>query len=83
MAEFYHERRPRSVKDGDDSLALTKQTVTAANDHILGAVPDYRHAEIDRRIKTAAVQRHRARASGVGDFSSISEYKNFIYGQAE
>jgi hypothetical protein len=69
--------------DGDDSLGLTKASVTAANDHILSAVPDYRADEVNRRIKTTAVQRFRARASGLGDFSSISEYKNFIYGQAE
>jgi hypothetical protein len=62
---------------------LSKYAVAEANDHILESTPAYRRAEIDRKIKTTAVQRFRARANGQGDFESIEEYKNFIYGTRE
>lgn len=81
--KFYNDRRPRPERDGDSAMPLSKYAVAAANDHILESTPVYRRAEIDRKIKTTAVQRFRARANGEGDFSSIEEYKNFIYGTQE
>jgi len=82
-AKFYNDRRPSPAREGDSAMPVNKQTVTEANDHILGSTPAYRQAEVDRKIKTTAVQRHRARMSGGSDFQSIEEYKNFIYGTEE
>lgn len=83
MNKFYNDRRPRPGRDGDSGIALDKKSVTEANDHILASTPAYRQDEMTRKIRTTAVQRFRARASGQGDFSSIEEYKNFIYGTNE
>lgn len=82
-AKFYNDRRPRPERDGDSDTPLSKYAVAAANTHILESTPAYRRAEVDRKIKTTAVQRFRARANGQGDFESIEEYKNFIYGTQE
>jgi len=83
MADFYNDRRSRPVSGESDSASLNKATVTDANRRILDAAPAYRLPELDRKIKTTAVQRHRSRASGEGDFSSIEQYINFVYGTDE
>lgn len=83
QVKFYNDRRPRPERDGDDSVYLDKASVTEANRHILDSTPAYRHEEINRKIKTTAVQRFRARAAGSGDFDSIEQYKNFIVGTNE
>jgi len=83
QAKFYNDRRPSPMREGDSGVPLDKAAVTAANDHILESTPAYRRAEVDRKIKTTAVQRFRARTNGQGDFESIQEYKNFIYGTQE
>lgn len=83
MAKFYNDRRPRPERDGDSGVGLDKASVTEANRHIMDSTPAYRREDIDRKIKTTAVQRFRARAAGAGDFDSIEEYKNFIYGTQE
>lgn len=81
--KFYNDRRPRPEYPVDASVVLTKANVTEANRHIRACTPDHKRPDMERRIRTAAVQRFRARSSGTGDFSSISEYKNFIYGSGE
>lgn len=81
--KFYNDRRPRPERDGDSGIPLSKYAVAAANDHILAATPAYRQDEMRTKIRTTAVQRFRARAAGAGDFESIEEYKNFIYGTQE
>jgi hypothetical protein len=83
MSDFYNDRRSRPIPGESDSASLDKASVTDANRRILEAAPAYRHAEINRKIKTTAVQRHRSRAAGQGDFDTISEYTNFIYGTSE
>lgn len=80
---FYNDRRPRPTRDGDASVMLDKAAVTEANRHIMDSTPDHRASEMRTRIRTTAVQRFRARESGQGDFSSIEEYKNFVYGMGE
>lgn len=62
---------------------LDKASVTEANRHIMAATPDWRHHEMRTKIRTTAVQRFRDRESGRGDFQSIEEYKNFVYGTEE
>lgn len=81
--EFYHDRRPRPDRAGDSGVGLDKRSVTEANRHILDSTPIYRHPDVNRKIKTTAVQRFRARAAGAGDFDSIEEYKQFIVGTNE
>lgn len=77
---FHNDRRPRPERDGDSGVGLDKRSVTEANQHILDATPAYRRAEVDRKIKTTAVQRQRRRDAGEGDFDSIEQYKQFITG---
>lgn len=81
--KFYNDRRPRPERDGDSGIGLDKASVTEANDHILSSTPLYRRADIERKIKTTAVQRFRARAAGHGDFESVEQYKQFIVGTNE
>jgi hypothetical protein len=83
QAKFYNDRRPRPSDDGDASVVLDKASVTQANRHIMACTPDHRSDEMRTRIRTAAVQRFRAREDGRGDFQSIEEYKNFVYGTGE
>jgi hypothetical protein len=83
VAKFYNDRRPSPFAEGDSGVSLDKSAVTEANRHIMDATPAYRRAEVDRKIKTTAVQRQRARDAGQNDFESIQEYKNFIYGTRE
>lgn len=83
QAKFYNDRRPSPHAEGDSGISLDKASVTEANRHILGSTPVYRRAEVDRKIKTTAVQRQRRRDAGQDDFSSIEEYKQFIYGTQE
>lgn len=79
-AKFWNDRCPKPGREGDSDIYLDKASVTEANAHILDSTPVYRHAEVNRKIKTAAVQRFRARANGSGDFESIEQYKQFITG---
>lgn len=83
MNKFYNDRRPRPERDGDSGVGLDKRSVTEANRHIMDSTPAYRRAEVDRKIKTTAVQRQRRRDAGEGDFESIAQYKSFIYGTEE
>jgi hypothetical protein len=80
---FYNDRRPRPEKDGDADTPMSKYAVADANRRILDAVPDHRREVINTRIRTTAVQRHRRRQRGEGDFDSIAEYTQFIYGTDE
>lgn len=83
MAKFYNDRRPSPHAEGDSGMSLDKTAVTEANRHILSATPAYRKAEVDRKIKTTAVQRQRQRDAGAGDFDSIEQYKSFITGTSD
>lgn len=78
--DFYNERRPSPRREGDDERLLDRNSLIEANAQIRASTPAYRQEELRVKIRTAAVQRHRARKAGGQDFSSISEYKNFICG---
>ncbi len=80
---FYNERRPSPHLDGDNSRPLDRMNLRAANKEILEATPLHRRDEMDTKIHTAAVQRHRWRNRGQSDFDDISEYKQFIWGTEE
>ena len=81
--DFYNERRPSPRREGDDARPLDRDALIEANAQILAATPAYRQEEMRVKIRTAAVQRHRARRAGEADFSSISEYKSFICGTGD
>lgn len=81
--EFYRERRPSPVRDGDDAVPVNARTLRDVNRRIRAATPAYRQDDLYVKIRTTAVQRHRARKAGHGDFSSASEYISFICGTEE
>lgn len=77
--DFYNSRRPNPVRDEDQGTALGYHTLRQANREILDATPDWRKSQMQTKIRTNAVHRHR----GKFEFSNISEYKNFMYGMEE
>lgn len=77
--DFYNSRRPQVVHDEDRATELGYHTLRQANREILSAVPDYRKPQVQTKIRTTAVHRHRGKV----DFSNISDYKDFIYGTEE
>lgn len=81
--DFYNDRRPSPRREGDDDRFLERGTLRDANAQIRAATPAYRMDAVNRKIRTTAVQRHRARRSGNEDFSSVGEYVNFICGTGD
>lgn len=77
--DFYDSRRPQIWRDTDGATELGYHTLRQANREILEAVPDYQRTQVQTKIRTTAVHRHRGKV----DFSNISEYKDFIYGTEE
>ena len=77
---FYTERRPSPSRDGDDTVPVNARTLKDVNARIRAATPAYRLPAVNTKIRTAAVQRHRARKTGGSDFASASEYIEFITG---
>jgi hypothetical protein len=77
--DFYTDRRPSPSREGDEATALGYHSLRQANREILDSVPEYRKDEVQTRIHTNAVHRHRGKVS----FNDISEYKQFIYGTQE
>lgn len=80
MNDFFNARHPRPEREGDSDIPVTKYAVARANQDILDCVPEHKRSEFNTKIRTAAVQRHRWRNRGDGDFESIEQYKQFIYG---
>ena len=78
--DIYNDRRPSPRREGDDERPLDRGTLRDANAQIRAATPAYRAGDVNRKIRTTAVQRHRSRRSGNEDFSSVGEYVNFVCG---
>jgi hypothetical protein len=78
--EFWNERRPSPSRAGDDERPLDKRAVQDANDRIRAATPVYRQDSMNTRIRTAAVQRHRASRAGRDAPTTVSEYISFVMG---
>jgi hypothetical protein len=77
----FNDRRPCASPCEDDwSTPLSRETLVDANARLRGATPQYRLGDRNRSISTLAVQRHRSREAGQGDFSSIGEYLEFLAG---
>lgn len=82
MDEWFFDRRPHAAPGESDFVTpLTRSAVHEANERIRAATPDYHMDRRNTRIDTLAVQRHRSRRSGSGDFDSIGHYLEFMQGQ--
>lgn len=82
--DIWNDRRPVVADDHEwDQLNQTPLDVRAANARLRGAAPDHRKDEVNRQIRTASVQRHRARRAGRDDYSSMGEYLSFMTGADE
>jgi hypothetical protein len=84
MDSLFNDRRP-SASPGDDdySTPVSRDSLVDANARLRAATPAY---HLDRRntsISTLAVQRHRARNDGRGDFASVGSYLEHLLGSAE
>lgn len=73
MDEFFNDRRPSVNRDDDRELG--KDTLREVNAQIRSSAPVYKQAEVDRKIRTTAVARHRGKS-----FASTGEYVNFVCG---
>lgn len=81
MDELFNDRRPHAGPTDDDySTPVTRTTMIGANDRIRTATPQYHLDDRNTQISTLAVQRHRARNDGRGDFASVGEYLEFVTG---
>lgn len=82
--DFFNDRRPAVADDHEWDLLhetpLDRDGLRAANTRLRNAAPEYRRADVNRQIRTTAVQRHRARQAGSEDFASMGEYLNFMTG---
>lgn len=77
--DFYTDRRPNPSREADSGTPLGYHTLRQANREILDSTPAWRKEEMQTRIHTNAVHRHRGKVA----FNDISEYKQFIYGTEE
>lgn len=78
--DFYNDRRSSPRRDTDSDTPLGRPELKDANARIRAATPLYNTRSVDRKIRTAAVQRHRARKSGRDESSTVSDYMDFICG---
>ncbi len=81
--DFYNDRRPSARREGDDARSLDRASLKDANSRIRSAAPAYQAEDVNRKIRTVAVQRHRGRQAGRGDFSSVGAYVDFICGSED
>jgi hypothetical protein len=80
----FRDRRPSASPAEDDySTPVHRDSLIDANARLRAATPAY---QLDRRnttISTLAVQRHRSRQAGSGDFASVGHYLEFLQGSAD
>lgn len=78
---YFNDRRASSTPGDDDySTPVNRASLIDANARVRAATPAYRASRQDTAISTLAVQRHRSRESGSGDFASVGEYLEFLSG---
>lgn len=82
--EYFRDRRP-SAEPGDDdySKPVNRDTLVDANNRLRAATPAYKLERRNTNISTLAVQRHRSRMAGSGDFASVGHYLEFLQGSAD
>jgi hypothetical protein len=62
---------------------VNRATLVEANARLRSATPPYKLDRRNTSISTLAVQRHRSREAGSGDFPSVGHYLEFLHGVAE
>lgn len=81
---FYNDRRPAVAGDHEwatlNQAPLDRDGLRAANARLRAAAPAYRQDDVNRQIRTTAVQRHRARQAGHGDYATVGGYLSFMTG---
>lgn len=84
MDDVFRDRRPSASPGEDDySLPVNRDTLIDANNRVRSATPAYMVDRKNTQISTLAVQRHRARNNGRGDFASVGHYLAFLEGSGE
>lgn len=78
--DFNDRRGCASPCDDDYATPVNRDSLVDANARLRGATPPYRLDDKNRSISTLAVQRHRSRNAGQGDFESIGSYLEFVQG---
>lgn len=78
--DFYNERRASARREDDDARPLDRGSLKDVNSRIRSAAPAYQADDVNRKIRTVAVQRCRGRRSGREDFSTVGAYVDFICG---
>jgi hypothetical protein len=82
--DYFRDRRPSADPGEDDySRPLNRATLVEANNRLRAATPPYKRERRNTNIATLAVQRHRSREGGSGDFASIGHYLEFVQGTAD
>lgn len=77
--ELFNDRRSLPSSEEDGERLLDRDSLKDANARIRAAVPEYDRANVNRKIRTNAVHRHR----GKKQFETVSEYMNFIWGNED
>jgi hypothetical protein len=79
--DYFNDRRPYGgPREEDYQTPVSRDSLVDANARLRDATPQYRLDDRNRTIRTLAVQRHRSRRSGEGDFASVGEYLEFLAG---
>jgi hypothetical protein len=78
--DFNDRRVSAEPQDDDYATPLSRGSLVDANNRLRAATPAYREDRQNTSISTLAVQRHRSRMSGTGDFRSVGEYLEFLSG---
>lgn len=79
--DYFNDRRASSVPCDDDyDTPVSRGSLVDANARVRAATPAYRMPRQNTAISTLAVQRHRSREAGAGDFGSVGEYLEFVTG---
>lgn len=82
--DLFHDRRPAVADDHEwptlNESPLDRAGLRSANTRLRNAAKTYELDGVNRKIRTAAVQRHRARRAGSEDYSSMGEYLSFMTG---
>lgn len=82
--DLFNDRRPSARPAEDDySTPVNRMTLVDANARLRSATPAYMADRKNTQISTLAVQRHRARIDGRGDFASVGHYLDFLQGSSE
>lgn len=77
--DYFNDRRPCvSPCEDDYQTPVNRDSLIDANARLRGATPRYRLEHRNRTIATLAVQRHRSRERGSGDFASLGEYLEYF-----